>query len=94
MRKEIERLETKRLLVTLAKIFLATDALALICLGCDWMFLSQWENMGFFLRVVSLGATIVFAIAGFVAVANALRLREMRDVLDVVNRKLSRRRKA
>ncbi len=94
MRKEIDTMGTKRLLVTLAKIFLATDALALVCFGCDWLFLSQWLTMSFFLKALSLGLTIVLAMAAFVAVANALKLREMRDVLEAVNRKLSRRKQS
>ena len=47
--------------------------------------------MSFFLKALSLGLTIFLALAAFIAVANALKLREMRDVLDAVNRKLSRR---
>ena len=91
MRREIGRLNTKRLLVTLAKVFLATDALAFVCLGCDWLFLSRWLEMSFFLKALSLGLTIFLSLAAFIAVANVLKLREMRDVLDAVNRKLSRR---
>lgn len=92
MHKEIGHLRTNQLLVTLAKVFLATDALALVCLGCDWLFLSKWLEMSFFLRLLSLGMTIFLAIAAFAGVANLLKLREMRDITDVVNRRLSRRR--
>lgn len=91
MRREIGGLGTKRLLVTLAKIFLATDALALVCLCCDWLFLSQWLTMNFFMQALSLGLTIFLAMTAFVGIANMLKLREMRDVIDAINRKLSRR---
>ncbi len=91
MWKDIGRMESKRLLVSLAKIFLATDALALVCIGCDWLFLSRWLTMHFIVRALGLGLTIFLGIAAFVAVAHALKLREMRDVVDAVNRKLSRR---
>ncbi len=94
MHKEIGSMDTKRLLVTLAKVFLATDALVLVCLGCDWLFLSRWEGMDFPLRALSLGLTILLAMGAFAAVANALNLREMRDVLGAINRKLSRRKTA
>ncbi len=92
MRRSIGHLQTNQLIVTLVKVFLATDALALVCVGCDWLFLSKWLEMSFFIRLLSLGMTIFLAIAAFVAVANMLRLREMRDIIDVVNRRLSRRR--
>ena len=48
--------------------------------------------MGFLLQVISLGLTITLGIAAFAAVARALKLREMQDVIDAVNRKLSRKR--
>jgi putative peptidoglycan lipid II flippase len=92
MRRQIGNLDTNRLIVALAKILLATDALALVCIGCDWLFLSKWDGMNFPLQALSLGLTIILALSAFIATARALKLREMRDVLDAVNRKLSRRR--
>lgn len=92
MRREIGQLDTRRLIISLVKIFLAADAMALVCLGCDWLFLSKWDKMGFLLQALALGLTITLAIAAFAAVARALKLREMQDVIDAVNRKLSRNR--
>ena len=91
MRREIARLDTRRLLVTLVKVFLASDALALVCWGGKWLLLERWHTMGLFLRMSALGLTIVLAMGAFAAVAAVLRLREMRDLLDAVNRKLSRK---
>ena len=91
MRREIARLDTRRLLVTLVKVFLASDALALVCWGSKWLLLERWHTMGLFLRMSALGLTVVLAMSAFAAVAAMLRLREMRDLLDVVNSKLSRR---
>lgn len=93
MHRNIGSMETKRLLITLAKVFLATDALALVCLGCDWLFLAKWDRMNFFIKCLSLSLTIGIGMAAFVAVASVLKLREMKDVVDVVNRKLSRSRR-
>jgi putative peptidoglycan lipid II flippase len=94
MWREISRLETKRLLVTLAKIFVATDALILVCWGCDWLMLSQWAGMNFALRLTSLLLTITLAMGAFVLVAALLHLREMRDVLSALRRRLARKRGA
>lgn len=94
MWKEISRLETKRLLVTLAKIFLATDALILVCFGCNWLMLGQWATMSFALRLISLLLTIALALGAFALTAALLKLREMRDLLSAVARRLSRRRVA
>lgn len=94
MWREISRLETKRLLVTLAKIFLATDALVLAALGCDWLMLSQWATMNFVFRLLSLVLTIVVSMGAFAWVASLLKLREMNDLLSAVKRRLARRRPA
>ena len=91
MRREIARLETKRLLVALAKIFLASDALALACWGGKWLLLERWQTMGVLLRMSGLAITIALSLAAFCAVASLLRLREMNDLLDAARRKLSRR---
>ena len=91
MRREVARLETKRLFIALAKIFLASDALALVCWGSKWLLLERWETMGLMMRMSALGLTIAVSISAFCAVASMLGLREMRDVLDAVRRKLARR---
>jgi putative peptidoglycan lipid II flippase len=91
MWRDIGPMESKRLVVTLGKVFLATDALALVCLGCDWLFLGDWERMHFLIKCLSLGLTIGLGMAAFAAVATALKLREMKDVAGAINRKLSRR---
>jgi putative peptidoglycan lipid II flippase len=91
MRREVARLETKRLLVALAKIFLASDALALVCWGGKWLLLDRWQTMGLAMRISALGLTIGVSLAAFCGVAAMLGLREMRDVLDAVRRKVARR---
>ena len=91
MRKEIARMETKRLLVVLAKIFLASDVLALVCWGSKWLLLSQWPDMGFAFRTTALLITIALSLGAFCLAASLLKLREMNDMIDAVKRKLGRR---
>jgi putative peptidoglycan lipid II flippase len=90
MRKEVARMETRRLVVALGKVVLASDALALACWGCDWLMLSRWQEMGFTLRVLALSLTIGLSLGAFCLVASLLRLREMNDILETVRRKLRR----
>jgi putative peptidoglycan lipid II flippase len=92
MHREVARLETKRLLVTLAKVFVATDALILVCLGCQWLMLSQWAHMGHFFRIAALLLTIALAMGAFALVAALLKLREMHDMLLAIKHRLTRRR--
>ena len=91
MRREIVNMETRKLLVTLVKVFLASDALALVCWGAKWLLFERWETMGLLLRMSALGLAIAVSIAAFCAVASMLGLREMRDLLDAVRTKISRR---
>ena len=91
MKREIVSLETRRLLVVLVKVFLASDALALVCWGAKWLLLERWQTMGLPLRMSALGLTIALSMAAFCTVAAILRLREMHDLLDAVRRKISRR---
>jgi putative peptidoglycan lipid II flippase len=91
MRKEIARLETKRLIVVLAKIFIASDVLALVCWGSKWLLLSQWSEMGFAFRTTALLITIALSLGAFCLAASLLKLREMNDMIDAVKRKLGRR---
>ena len=94
MRRTVSRMETSRLCVTLVKIFLASDVLALVCWGGKELLLGPWATMGPLLRILALVLTIGLAIGAFCTAAALLKLREMRDVLDAVQRKLSRRRSA
>ena len=91
MRKEIARLETKRLVVVLGKIFIASEVLALVCWGAKWLLLSQWADMGFLLRTTALVLTIALSLGAFCLTASLLRLREMNDMIAAVRRKLGRR---
>jgi peptidoglycan biosynthesis protein MviN/MurJ (putative lipid II flippase) len=94
MRKEISGIATRRLLVVFAKVFLASDALALVCWGCDWLMLSHWAEMGFVFRVLALLITIGLAMGAFALVASLLGLHEMRDLLGALQRKFRGKRAA
>ncbi len=93
MRREIASLETKMLFIALAKIFVASDALALVCWASQWLLLGRWAEMGLPLRIVALTLTIILALGAFCAAASLLKLREMNDVIGAVRRKLSRRKR-
>ncbi len=94
MRREVARLETKKLFIVLAKVFLASDAMALVCWGAKWLLLERWDTMGLLMRTSSLGLAIALSLTAFCAVAAALGLREMRDFLGAVRRRMSRRKPA
>ena len=92
MRREVAGLESRRMLVTLAKVLIASDVLALVCWGSKWLLLERWETMGLFLRISALGLTIALGATAYCGAASLLRLREMNDVLGTLRRRLARRR--
>lgn len=94
MKKEIATLQTRKMLVVLVKVFVATDALALVCWGAQWLLLDRWQTMGLFLRISALGLTIFIAGAAFAVVTSLLRLQEMNDLIAAMRRKLSKRKPA
>src|SRR5713101_4773790 len=91
MRRHIRRLETWQLLIGLGKVSLAGALLALVCWTANHWSLDAWEQMRFFEKLCALLAAIAFGAATFFAAAFALRVNEVRDVVDRMRRRLGRR---
>jgi len=81
-------LESRRMFAGLAKICLAGLLLALICWLANYWWLDAWEHLRFFEKLFALFATILVSAATFFGVAFLLHLDEVRDVFDLVKRKL------
>jgi peptidoglycan biosynthesis protein MviN/MurJ (putative lipid II flippase) len=74
----------------LAKICLAGLLLALICWLANYWWLDAWEHLRFFEKLFALFATIFVSAAIFFGVAFLLHVDEVRDVFDLLKRKISR----
>jgi putative peptidoglycan lipid II flippase len=90
MRRHTRRLETRQMLIALAKICVAGALLALVCWGANYLWLDAWSDMRFFQKLAILLTTIVIAAAAFFGVAFVLRITEVQDIIDVFRRKVSR----
>jgi putative peptidoglycan lipid II flippase len=90
MRRELEGLESRRLLATLAKVGAAGAALAAVCAAANRWLLADWPTQALGIKIVALGATILAAGGAFVLVAAALRVEELTAVLAAIRRRLSR----
>jgi putative peptidoglycan lipid II flippase len=90
MRQQVQRLETRHMIATLAKLALAGAVLALICWAGQHWLLAGWTHQGFLLRVALLLVTIAVAATAFFAVALMLRIEELDDVAAMAKRKLGR----
>ena len=88
MRRHTRRLETWQLLVSLAKVFVAGAALALVCWAASHWWLDAWRSLRFVPRLVALLITIVVGVATFFGSAFLLRVKEVQDVADLVGRKI------
>lgn len=90
MRGHARGLESRQMLVTLAKIGVAGGALALVCWAADVTLLARWMQMQFPVRLAALLATIAAAGGAFFLTAWILKIDEVEDVMKIVKRKFSR----
>src|SRR5438105_9449611 len=90
MRRHTRRLETRQMLIGLGKICLAGALLALICWAANYWWLDAWASLRFFAKLAALLGTIVVSAAIFFGVALLLGVDELRDVFDLVRRRLGR----
>jgi putative peptidoglycan lipid II flippase len=90
MRRHTRRLETRQMLIALAKICVAGALLALICWAANHWWLNAWSDMRFLQKLAILLATIASAGAAFFGAAFFLRISEVQDIIDVFRRKVGR----
>jgi peptidoglycan biosynthesis protein MviN/MurJ (putative lipid II flippase) len=90
MWQQTRGLESRRMFVGLAKICLAGLLLASICWLANYWWLDAWEHLRFFEKLFALLATIFVSAAAFFGVAFLLHVDEVRDVFDLVRRKVRR----
>src|SRR5437763_1336725 len=88
MWRQTRGLESRRMFAGLAKICLAGLLLALICWLANYWWFDAWEHLRFFEKLFALFATILVSAATFFGVTFLLHLDEVRDVFDLVKRKL------
>ncbi len=91
MARHVNGLETKFLLVSLAKIAAAGFPLALVCIGAQRFFLPHLADIGFTHKAIVTLATIAFGAMIFFGAAWLLKIDEVHDVSRLVARKFSRK---
>src|ERR1700737_4184413 len=90
MRRQAGSLETSQLFKTLGKVLVAGAVLAGICwLSLQFFFVPT--PMPLWKKIVDLGITIALSVVTFFGTVFILRVNEIRDVVDLVRRRLSRR---
>ena len=90
MWRETRGLETRQLLVNLVKICVAGVLLALICSVANYWWLDRWEDLRFAQELSVLLGTIVVGATAFFAAAFLLHVDEVRNLFDLVKRRIAR----
>ena len=90
MQKQLHGLESRRLLVTLGKVGLATGALAAVCLIAAHGWLADWATAPLLGKTLKLLVTILAAGIAFLVCAAALRVTELTEILAQVHARLRR----
>jgi putative peptidoglycan lipid II flippase len=88
MWQQTRGLESRRMFSGLAKISLAGLLLALICWLANYWWLDAWEHLRFFEKLFALFGTILVSAAVFFGATFLLHVDEVRDVFDLVKRRL------
>jgi putative peptidoglycan lipid II flippase len=90
MWRETRGLESRHLLVGLAKICLAGLLLALICSVANYCWLDRWEALRFVEKLSVLFGTIIVSATAFFAAAFLLHIDEVRNLFDLVKCRIAR----
>jgi peptidoglycan biosynthesis protein MviN/MurJ (putative lipid II flippase) len=91
MWQQTRGLESRRMFIGLAKICLAAGLMALVCWAANYWCLDAWEQLRFFEKLCVLLGTIVVSAAIFFGAALLLGVDELRDVFEMVRRKVRSR---
>jgi putative peptidoglycan lipid II flippase len=90
MQAQLKGLESRRLLLLLAKVALASAALVAVCAASSHWLLADWQHQAFLPKTVALLATVVVGGGVFAAIGILLHIEELKEVRDAVKRRLGR----
>ena len=93
MRRHLNGLESRRMLVMLGKVALAGAALAAVCAASSHWLLADWQTQAFLTKLGALLATVVVGALVFAGCGVALHIEELKEVQGAILRRLRRARK-
>ncbi|MGH9643172.1 MAG: murein biosynthesis integral membrane protein MurJ [Terriglobales bacterium] len=88
MRRHLRRLESRRMLVLLGKVALASIPLVALCAASSHWLLSGWATQAFGSKLAEVLATVTLGAAVFVGCAILLRVEELEELMQVLRRRL------
>jgi putative peptidoglycan lipid II flippase len=90
MRRHLDGLESRRMLVMLGKVAVAAAAMAVICAASSRWLMADWATQAFLIKLGSLFGTIFVAALVFAGCGAALHIEEIKELQAAVKRRLRR----
>jgi putative peptidoglycan lipid II flippase len=90
MRAHLKGLETRRLLLLLAKVAVASAALVAVCAASSHWLLADWQQQSLLFKVSALLGTVAVGAAVFAACGVLLHIEELKELRAAVMRRLKR----
>ena len=92
MRRHLGGLESRRMLLMLGKVALASVALLAVCLASMHWLLADWATQAFLMKLGALLATVLTGILAFLACSAWLHIEELQGLHALLKRRLRRAR--
>jgi len=92
MSRQLKGLESRRMLIMLAKVTLAAAALAAVCAASSHWLLSDWQTQRFLRKLGALLVTIIVGGLVFAGAGVALHIEELKELQGALSRRLRRTR--
>jgi putative peptidoglycan lipid II flippase len=90
MRRQLKGLESRRMLVMLAKVAVAAAALVAVCAASLHWLLADWQTQAFLRKLAELLATVVAGALVFAGCGALLHIEEIKEVQNALMRRLRR----
>lgn len=90
MRRHLNGLESRRMLLMLGKAAVAAVALVAVCGASSHWLLADWQTQAFWSKLGALLATIVVGALAFAGCGAALHIEELKELQFAINRRLRR----
>ena len=90
MQSQLKGLETRRLLLLLLKVAVASAALVAVCAASSHWLLADWRVQSLWIKLPALLATVTAGAAAFAVCGVLLHIEELKELRDAVRRRLKR----
>jgi putative peptidoglycan lipid II flippase len=90
MQRHLKGLESRRMLLMLAKVAVASIALIAVCEASSHWLLADWARQAFSLKLAALLSTIIAGAAVFLGCGALLHIEELHEMLGALRRRLHR----